>query len=91
MATANLESMAAGCCAIATEGYGNDEVIINNITGKLYKPRDVKSLSTILEDLLNNPKKMEKLAKKGKQFVNKNFNSKKIVNEYIKEYNSMHQ
>ena len=52
MATANIEALAAGCVVVATEGYGNNEVVVPSKNGFLYEGKDVDALAKILKNLV---------------------------------------
>ncbi|MGB6680961.1 MAG: glycosyltransferase family 4 protein [Candidatus Bathyarchaeia archaeon] len=87
MATINLESMASGCCTIATKGYGNDEVLLDGETGLLYEPGNIDSLSSLLEMCIENfPSNMGENAKR--EIENK-YSIEKITEKYIAIYDSL--
>lgn len=46
--TTVLESMAAGCCVVASDNGGVPEMITHGETGYLYSPGDARSLSEVL-------------------------------------------
>jgi len=87
MANINLESMAAGCCTIATNGYGNDEVIKDGENGLLYEPKNIIQLSLLLKRCIRNfPYHIGINAKKT---IKKDFTIDKITDEYVKIYEKL--
>lgn len=56
-----LEGMAAGCCVIASRLPHVPELIEHGRTGFLYPPRDVAALRALLEELLFDPQRAQRI------------------------------
>ena len=70
------------CCKIpvvCTNVEGVPEIVRNNITGLLVEPRDHLKLANAIISSLNNIDKSKKMAENGSEFVNENFDVKKMV------------
>lgn len=89
MATTNIETMAMGLCVIATDGYGNNEVILDKKTGFLYPARDIQFLSKILESLLNDKKLVLDIGKSASEHIQKHFGIRLITDQYFSLYLQM--
>lgn len=81
-----LEAMAAGLPVIATRIAGTTEIIQHGKTGHLVKVNDVEVLARAITELLLNPEYMQKIAKKGLEFVKSGYDWFNIMNEYEKCY-----
>jgi len=79
-----LEAMSAGCAIITTNVSGCPETIGDS--GLIIEPRNSKQLETAIKDLVNNPKKVQRLGKLTRQRIIKKFDWDKIIKEYKKEY-----
>ena len=84
-----LEAMAQGKPIIACQGEGITDVIENNRTGLLVKPKDVKSVTTAIAFLLENPQKACEIRERAKKLVLKNYTWEKTVQNYIKIYEEL--
>ena len=81
-----LEAMASGLPIIATNVGGNSEIITNEITGLLFKPKDKNGIiNTMIKIMENNPLS-EKLSKEALKTVNEKYSTKKMVESYIDIY-----
>ena len=58
-----LESMASGCCVVASALVANVGVIEHGRTGFLYPPGDVEALRGILEELMASPGRAEEVGR----------------------------
>lgn len=86
MATANLEAMTAGCCVIATNGVGNDEMIEHRKTGLLYNSKNIEELSAYLKTVITDKRLRQMLANKGRKRIINTFSNSKIADRYLKIY-----
>ncbi|WP_319548643.1 glycosyltransferase [Desulfogranum marinum] len=68
-----IEALAAKVPMIATDVDGTPEVIIDNITGLLVKPRNAQDLCEKMFFAYSNQKEMERMASNGYRFVHDNF------------------
>jgi len=89
MATANIEAMAAGCCVIAANGVGNDEVITDGVDGFLYEPRNIKQLAEKIESLIADKKLRKKLLDRGQKKIRIHFSNIDISSLYLEEYTKL--
>ena len=64
-----MEAMACGLPVITTNVTGNPDLVINDRTGVLIQPEDPKQLADAIESLMNDPKRAERLAASGRQWV----------------------
>ncbi len=84
-----LEAMAQGKPVIACQGEGITDVIENNRTGLLVKPKDIKSLTTAIAFLLENSQKACEIGERAKELVLENYTWEKTVQSYIKIYEEL--
>ena len=75
-----LESLAANVPVITTNVGGNEEAIINNVNGYIFKAKDVSALTTILAEIYLGIKKMDLNTRID---VEKRFSLAKMVKEHI--------
>ncbi|MCF8002336.1 MAG: glycosyltransferase [Halanaerobiales bacterium] len=84
-----LEAMACGVPVIATKCPGGPkEIIKNNKTGILVKPKSSESLKIAIIKLIQNQQLRDKFAHYSKKEVGK-YNTKKITNKYQIEINKL--
>lgn len=62
-----IEAMAAGCITIGTEGEGIADLIVSGENGLLVPPNDPDAIVCRIMECLNNPKKAEAIAKRGRE------------------------
>lgn len=98
LSNALLESMACGCCAVASDVGGNPEVIRNDVTGMLFPAGDAKALAGLLERLIEDPVLRTRLADAGRRSVEEQFSiavsSRKmaeIYDEFLRARGAAHQ
>lgn len=75
-----LESLAANVPVITTNVGGNEEAVINNGNGYIFKAKDVPALTTILAEVYLGIKKIDMNTRMD---VEKCFSLEKMVNEHI--------
>lgn len=83
-----LEAMITGIPVIASKVGGISE-IIDNKNGLLVESENPEKLSAALIDLIGNPKKRQKLAAAGHKTVLEKFTTKKMAEEYEREYSAI--
>ncbi len=81
-----LEAMAAKRPVIATRVGAIPMVIENNETGVLVEPKDVTGLRDAIVSLVNDPGRMDLLARKGFDRVCGNFSSDEMGKKYLELY-----
>jgi len=84
-----VESLALGKPVVATDVGGVKEVIINDETGFLVPPRDVKALVASVLRLLNESSMAEYLGKNGKELVYHNFTIRKQAEALLLIYKNI--
>src|SRR5580704_5056441 len=76
-----LEYMAAGLPTVVSRVGGNSELVEDEVTGLLVPSEDAVALSTALLRYLRNPEEMSKIARRGQEFVSRNFSFERLVRE----------
>ena len=83
-----LEAMSWGCATIVSNLECFKDFLIHNKNGLCFDHRSenrVEILSQFLDDLINNPKLMNKLATEG-LIVNETHSTEKLATEFLKEF-----
>ena len=75
--------MALGKPVIATKHGGNEEIVINNITGFIIRPFDVDTLTEKIKILLDNKEMASRMGEAGKQRIKEIFSLGKMTDAYI--------
>ena len=84
-----LESMASGVPVIATIGGGTAEIVDNNVTGYLIKPKDIDDLSKKIVYLLENEKLRHKMGKSSRDKIEKYYSLEYMTEQYINLYKTV--
>lgn len=85
-----LEAMASETPIISTSVGGIPELIINNKTGILIKPKNKIEIANSINKLLKNKKLQTKLGKNARKFIIDNkLNWEGCADKYIKEYKAL--
>lgn len=84
-----LESMASGVPVIATIGGGTAEIVDNNVTGYLIKPKDTDDLSKKIVYLLENEKLRHKMGKSSRDKIEKYYSLEYMTEQYINLYKTV--
>lgn len=72
-ALVTAEAMARGLTVVASQVGGTGERISDNIDGLLVKPGDEQALASAIKQLMENPEKLERLAKAARTKVEEHF------------------
>jgi len=80
------EACACGKPVIASRVGGLMDLVMEGVTGLLFKPGDVTELAKSIFLLLDNWEKAEDMGLKGRQFVKENFSIEKVVEKLEKVY-----
>ena len=82
-----LEALAMGKPCIVTDVDGIPEIITNNVNGYLVKPKDIAGLTQAMNQAIDNPEILQKLAKAGVSTITEKFlaqnMAKAIANIYL--------
>ena len=81
-----LEAAACGLPIVATDVPGCREIVINNGNGILVPDRNVDMLAKAIEKLVNEPELRAMMGKKGRELVEKEFSSDKVIAETLQLY-----
>lgn len=81
-----LEAMAMKLPVIATDNAGAKDIVINNESGLLIKPKNPEKLAEKIMDLINDKEKRTKLGMAGRQRVEENFSSDNIIDQLVDFY-----
>jgi len=84
-----LEYMAAGLPTVVSRVGGNSELVEDEVTGLLVPSEDAVALSTALLRYLRNPEEMSKIARRGQEFVSRNFSFERLVREVDELYSAL--
>ncbi|MDO8512119.1 MAG: glycosyltransferase family 4 protein [bacterium] len=87
--TSIIEAALCGKAIIATDVGGTKEIVDHNLSGLLYKPRDVFALVSLLRDLLDNPAKRERLGNGAFQKNKDLFDWEKASLQYVQLFNTI--
>ncbi|MFC6787145.1 glycosyltransferase family 4 protein [Halobaculum halobium] len=82
------EALASGTAVVATNVAGIPEQVADGETGRLIEPGDVEALSTVLADVVENPKKWELMGNRARESVAK-FRLSRASEAYRKLYRSI--
>ena len=86
-----MEYMAFEKPVIATKHGGNEEIVINDKTGFIIKPKSINELIEKMEYLLDNKDIARLMGRSGKERLEKEFSLEKMTDEHIKLYKSLYQ
>jgi len=86
ISNAILEYMALGKPVVATEGGGTGEIVLNNTTGFLVRPKNTEDLVLKIELLLKNDHLRYSMGDAGKKRIQHFFSIDKMVNNFVNEY-----
>jgi len=85
-----MEASAMGRPVIATNVPGCSQVVDNNVTGVLCKERDVQSLVSAIEQVINlSTKELENMGALGRQKIEKEFDEKYVIHQYLLAINNV--
>ncbi|MFZ1008086.1 MAG: glycosyltransferase [Candidatus Sulfotelmatobacter sp.] len=84
-----LEYMAAGLPTVVTRVGGNEELVEDGVTGLIVPAEDSEALSAALLRYLLNPEEAGKIARRGRDFVSRNFSFDQLVREVDELYSTL--
>ncbi len=82
----NLEAMMIPLPIVATKAGGIPEIVEDGKTGTIAEPENSEALARALIELVNSSEKRKSFAEAGHKRVLKNFDAKKMADEYEKIY-----
>lgn len=77
-----LEAMEAGCVVVATDIPTVNEVVVNDVTGKLVPMNDEYALAETLDMLIREPERSRLLSKNARDYIDKECRIEKTAQEY---------
>ena len=89
ISNAILEYMAMGKPVIASEGGGTKEIVDDNITGFLIKPKQPELLEEKIIYFMNNPDKARVMGLQGQQKIRQQFSIEAMCSGFIKIYEKL--
>lgn len=88
-ATSVVQAMMAGKAVIGTRAGGTPELVVNNVTGLLFTPRQVQELSEAINKLVSDKQLRDKIASEGKKRVLQ-YHREEVVTDQIESiYNKV--
>lgn len=84
-----IEAGAVGRAVITCDVPGCRDAIIDNVTGLLVPPRDVKYLVDVIIDLLNDPSRRSSMGLAGRRLAEARFNVRDVVNRHMQIYKKL--
>jgi glycosyltransferase involved in cell wall biosynthesis len=83
MPNALLESMASGLPAVATRIAGNDELILDGLTGKLVYPEDPGALQSALRELIPAEKLRREMGQAARERAASDYSWERAAEQYL--------
>jgi len=83
-----LEAYACGVPVVASRTGGPSELVIDGVTGILFKPCDIKQLERAISTLLENDK-TDEMGFQAKRYVEENFSIEKVVDRLESLYSDV--
>jgi glycosyltransferase involved in cell wall biosynthesis len=84
-----LEAAAVGRAVITTDAPGCREAIILGVTGLLVPPRDAGALADAMEQLLNDPERLQAMGKAGRELAEREFDVRGVVDKHLEIYQKL--
>jgi glycosyltransferase involved in cell wall biosynthesis len=89
ISNALIEYMALGKPVIANDAGGTKEIVENEINGYLVNEESEVIIANLINDLLNDPEKMETMGKKSKERIFKDFSLDRMGKSFEEVYNGL--
>jgi glycosyltransferase involved in cell wall biosynthesis len=86
LGTAVIDALALGKPVIATNSGGIPEIIRNGETGRLVAPADPAALAEGIIELLTNPERARRMARRGQEVVRQKFSIDAMVDKNMEVY-----
>jgi glycosyltransferase involved in cell wall biosynthesis len=77
-----IEAMAAGKPVVVSDTGGSSEIVLNNVTGKVYPPGDARALATAVIELLQDRDQMKQMGIAARKRVESEFTEERQVEEF---------
>lgn len=89
IANSIMEFMALGKPVVATDGGGTGELINDDETGFLVKPKSPEELASKIEYLLDNDEIASNMGEEGKERIRKEFSMEEMINSFVGLYKTI--
>ncbi|GCE46802.1 glycosyltransferase involved in cell wall biosynthesis [Thermosporothrix hazakensis] len=89
MPNAVLEAMASGLPCIATRVSGSEDIIQDEINGRLIPVDDYHALAEAILDLLQDPEKLKRYGQAARKRIEQHYSLDLITHTYLKMYDEM--
>ena len=86
LGTAVIDALALGKPVVASNSGGIPEVILDGETGRLVAPADPAALAEAIIELLTNPERAKRMARRGQEVVRQDFSVEAMVEKNIEVY-----
>ena len=83
------ETSASGVPVIAFNGTGTSEIIMDMVTGKIVKEKNLESLRDAMDYILNNPELINKFSENGRMLTSKKYNWPQTASDLQNLYSSL--
>lgn len=84
-----LEAAAAGRAVVTTDVPGCRDAIIPGVTGLLVPLRDAGALADAIEQLLNDPERLQTMGKAGRELAEREFDVRGVVEKHLEIYRQL--
>ncbi|MDR0234258.1 MAG: glycosyltransferase family 4 protein [Zoogloeaceae bacterium] len=84
-----LEAAAVGRAVITTNAPGCRDAIVPGVTGLLVPPRDAEALADAMEQLLNDPERLQAMGKAGRELAEREFDVRGVVDRHLEIYRKL--
>jgi glycosyltransferase involved in cell wall biosynthesis len=89
LSIALMEAMASGCATIATDIWGNAEMIEDGVTGWLVKPRSAEAIHNAMVECFVDPMKAAERGRQAREKAARLYTWQRMVKECIAVYDSV--
>lgn len=88
-ALAPMEAMAVGCPVVNTCKSSGQEIIADQINGRLIDPENIDSMAEIISELMEDEQQLMKYSSKGKETILNNFTISKSASKHVEYYSNV--
>jgi glycosyltransferase involved in cell wall biosynthesis len=81
-----LEALAAGKAIVTTDVPGCNDLVINDVNGKLVQPRSVSGLQTALSELIGDPQRTAKMGEMSPKMLSADHELGSVVRKHLELY-----
>jgi N-acetyl-alpha-D-glucosaminyl L-malate synthase BshA len=81
-----LEAMACGVPVVGARGGGLPELVVDDVTGKLFSAADVEAMADACLDILTEPDRAQAMGQAGRQRVLEHYTEAAVLPRYLEVY-----